>query len=358
LLLAAGQGTPARGPMGNAFAHKARPQASAEGHGHASPSLSAQTQSLVHDVLHAPGKPLDSDTRAYMEPRFGFDFSKVRIHADDRAAEAASSINARAFTSNRNIVFGAGEFAPHMESGRRLVAHELTHVVQQRAGVHLQDGMGQAGDVFETHADSVAKLVADGKPAGPLLDAYQSATTVDRAIGATIQRQEAGKETEKTPGERRAAAAKELVDKLRAAHATYKQEPKGRDWNNNKISDCTKFVQWALEGAGEGKLFGRPTATTSGMTSIIQKLTTDHKPAFRKTDPKVGDIMMWGGHVGIVYEVVDKQGTKYLIYADMGRHGANLEGINSAGVLWLKATDTAKIGSMGDGGFLGFWTPP
>src|SRR5271170_7630471 len=99
--------------MGHAFAHKARPQATAQDRGHAPPSLSAKTQDLVHDVLHSPGKPLDSDTRADLEPRFSFDFSKVRIHSDAEAAESSRAVNARAYTVGRNVVFGAGQYAPH-----------------------------------------------------------------------------------------------------------------------------------------------------------------------------------------------------------------------------------------------------
>ena len=185
--------------MGNAFAHKTRPQAFAQDRGHAPSSLPAKPDRLVHDVLHSPGKPLDSEIRADMEPRFRHDFSKVRIHADDRAAKAASSIDAHAFTSNHNIVFGPGEFAPHMKSGRRLLAHELTHVVQQQAGVHLQDGIGRAGDIYEAHADTVADFVVDRKPAGPLLDAYRPAATLDRAIGATVQRQGFGHDSGGAP---------------------------------------------------------------------------------------------------------------------------------------------------------------
>ena len=69
--------------------------------------------------------------RAFFEPRFGYDFSKVRIHADNRAVETAQALNARAFIVGRDIVFGAGEYAPKTPQGKRLIAHELTHVVQQ-----------------------------------------------------------------------------------------------------------------------------------------------------------------------------------------------------------------------------------
>jgi hypothetical protein len=69
--------------------------------------------------------------RAFFEPRFGVDFSDVRVHANDRAAESAKAINARAFTVGRDMAFGNGQFAPETSEGRRLLAHELTHVIQQ-----------------------------------------------------------------------------------------------------------------------------------------------------------------------------------------------------------------------------------
>jgi hypothetical protein len=72
-----------------------------------------------------------------MEPRFGFDFSHVRVHADSHAAEAARTVNARAFTLGSSVVFGAGRYAPGTSEGRQLLAHELTHVVQQGSGGHI-----------------------------------------------------------------------------------------------------------------------------------------------------------------------------------------------------------------------------
>jgi Domain of unknown function (DUF4157) len=95
---------------------------------------------IVQDVLQSSGQPLDAATRAFMEPRFGHDFRHVRVHADAQATEAASAINARAFTVNRDIVFGAGEYRPQTDSGRRLLSHELTHVLQQNAGARSLDG--------------------------------------------------------------------------------------------------------------------------------------------------------------------------------------------------------------------------
>ena len=88
---------------------------------------------IVHDVLRSPARSLDPQTRAFMEPHFGHDFSRVRIHADPGASQAADAVQAQAFTIGSDIVFGSGKFAPSTPAGRKLLAHELTHVVQQGA---------------------------------------------------------------------------------------------------------------------------------------------------------------------------------------------------------------------------------
>uniref|UniRef100_UPI00188053FA eCIS core domain-containing protein n=1 Tax=Oculatella sp. LEGE 06141 TaxID=1828648 RepID=UPI00188053FA len=85
----------------------------------------------VSDALGSGGQPLDDSARTFMEPRFGYDFSQVRIHTDAKAAESAQSINALAYTVGQDIVFGAGHYAPTTNDGKQLLAHELTHVVQQ-----------------------------------------------------------------------------------------------------------------------------------------------------------------------------------------------------------------------------------
>lgn len=85
----------------------------------------------VHQALSSPGQPLDTSTRSYFEPRFGRDFSQVRVHTDGRAADSALSVHALAYAVGRDIVFGAGRYALGSETGRRLLAHELAHVVQQ-----------------------------------------------------------------------------------------------------------------------------------------------------------------------------------------------------------------------------------
>lgn len=94
------------------------------------------------ESLRGGGQPLPESTRSFFEPRFGHDFSRVRVHHDARAAESARAINARAYTRGRDIVFGAGQYAPGTSSGQRLLAHELTHVIQQRGAAA---GMGHPG---------------------------------------------------------------------------------------------------------------------------------------------------------------------------------------------------------------------
>ena len=94
-------------------------------------SRSAAPVTAVADASRGAGRLLPDAVRTYFEPRFGHDFRGVRIHADSTAAESARTIGARAYTAGKDIVFARDEYKPHMRSGRHLLAHELTHVVQQ-----------------------------------------------------------------------------------------------------------------------------------------------------------------------------------------------------------------------------------
>src|SRR5262245_36305789 len=91
---------------------------------------------VVHEVLRSPGEPLDAATRTFMEPRFGYDFSHVRVHTDEQAAESAYAVNALAYTVGHDVVFGLGRYASMTSDGGRLLAHELTHVIQQADAGH------------------------------------------------------------------------------------------------------------------------------------------------------------------------------------------------------------------------------
>lgn len=103
---------------------------------HTAPTVGVEVSGDVArgiDGLHGGGSPLDTSTRAFMEPRFGHDFGRVRVHTDARASRLARSVNARAFTVGQDLVFESGQYAPQTDQGRRLLVHELTHVVQQGA---------------------------------------------------------------------------------------------------------------------------------------------------------------------------------------------------------------------------------
>ncbi len=132
--------------------------------------------SSVHDVIRRPGKPLSKTTRAYFEPRFGYDFSQVRIHDGADASQATSSLNATAFTVGRNVVFDRHQYQPETNRGRELLAHELTHVIQQEGANQSGDlHVRPPGDTFEQQADATANQVLRGKDAsGPFLNSPPS----------------------------------------------------------------------------------------------------------------------------------------------------------------------------------------
>jgi len=86
---------------------------------------------IVHEVLNSPGQPLDKAARDFFEPRFGHDFSKVRVHNDSRAQRSAQAVNALAYTVGEHLVFNSPKFVSSAASGQDLMAHELTHTIQQ-----------------------------------------------------------------------------------------------------------------------------------------------------------------------------------------------------------------------------------
>ena len=113
---------------------------------------------VVHDVLRAPGRPLEPSVRGPMEARFGHDFSRVRVHTDSRAAESAQAVGAAAYTVGSDVVFGGGRYGPGSTGGADLLAHELGHVVQQRdtSAVPSSLPVSPANDPLERDADAGA----------------------------------------------------------------------------------------------------------------------------------------------------------------------------------------------------------
>ena len=149
---------------------------------------------IVHTALNSPGRPLDGETRGYFEPRFGRDFSGVRVHTDAVAARSAEAVHASAYTVANDLVFAEGEYSPRTPAGRELLAHELTHVVQQ-AGVGSKESSAETitnpGDASEREAEATAESVlrGEGAPAasmqgGPQVARQASPPTAATAPGA------------------------------------------------------------------------------------------------------------------------------------------------------------------------------
>ncbi|WP_217994940.1 DUF4157 domain-containing protein [Methylogaea oryzae] len=160
--------------------------------------------SSVYEVLNSPGQPLDAATRVYMESRYAQDFSDVRVHTDGKAAESAQAVNALAYTVGKNVVFDSGQYAPNTAEGRRLMAHELAHVIQQRftaPAVAPCLRIGDANDPAEAEADRLAQRVVAGQ-----------AASVGWACGAYLAR------SEKEP----ATFDEKILQRLKA-------KPKGND---------------------------------------------------------------------------------------------------------------------------------
>jgi len=159
--------------------------------------------SPVHDVVgKGGGSPLDEGTRTSMESSFGQDFSDVRVHTDTKASQSAESVGANAYTVGNDIVFRSGHFDASSPTGQRTIAHELSHVVQQRSGP--VDGAEAAGgirlsdpsDRFERAADATADQVLSGSqaPEAPAGSGSGAAVQLEEAdenedAGAPVQRE-------------------------------------------------------------------------------------------------------------------------------------------------------------------------
>ena len=126
-------------------------------------------------ALKGKGRPLPEETRTYFEPRFGVDFRGVSIHTDTRAGRIAGMLNARAFTVGRDVVFGAGQFHPETGGGRKLLAHELTHVIQQKKMIAAKgrtDGFIQRKIPSVQEADKVRKRVMPSPPVPQVMPSW------------------------------------------------------------------------------------------------------------------------------------------------------------------------------------------
>jgi hypothetical protein len=231
----------------------------------------------VHEVLRSPGQPLDASTRGFMEPRFGQEFSGVRVHTDAAAAQSARDVNAYAYTVGNHIAFATGAYAPDTDSGQQLLAHELAHVIQQTGQVTS----GETGQ---------PKYVAQ-RPSSPRLqrkwrqDSIQFDSGIDRqydrengnavsqvqpfgAYGGAFTRQEQGILHQKVGGEAQVA-------NWVTAHYIFKND-----------GEHDEFLQLRIDGslAGSAKAealrYARAGAVVWG--SIIERTAANPTPAARE----------------------------------------------------------------------------
>ena len=122
----------------------------------AAPEVSSGFESHINNI-RGGGEPLPESVRAFFEPRFDYDLSQVRVHTDDKAGKSARAVNAAAFTVGRDIVFGAGAYAPGTTRGRRLLAHELAHTIQQARDPSLRRTIQRASlDQFKTDLEAMS----------------------------------------------------------------------------------------------------------------------------------------------------------------------------------------------------------
>src|SRR3954451_18044650 len=196
---------------------------------HGVAGLVEDERSPVHDVVSSGGRPLEPEVRADMESRLGHDFSEVRVHDDASAAASATAVNAHAYTVGSNVVFQPDKYDPSTHEGKTALAHELTHVVQQRSGP--VDGTTAPGgikisdpsDRFEREAAANADRVmsapalapiADSSPGGPSVQCHgteeeppvqglfvqrQSEEEEEPVQGLFVQRAEAEETEEEEP---------------------------------------------------------------------------------------------------------------------------------------------------------------
>ncbi len=144
--------------------------------------------SPVKDVIRSgAGRPLEPETRSAMEAGLGHDFGDVRIHTDARASESAKSVNAQAYTVGTNVVFQSDKYAPETDAGKRMLAHELTHVIQQKAGP--VSGTPAPGGINISHPSDSFEQAAE-RSADRVTSTSQALPNSASVQGAAVQRQE------------------------------------------------------------------------------------------------------------------------------------------------------------------------
>lgn len=286
---------------------------------------------IVHEILNSPGQPLDGATRAFMEPRFGRDFSAVRVHADAGASEAAASIAARAFTAGHHLAFGAGEYAPRTDGGRRLLAHELAHTVQQSGNVsHVQrqpkfdddflqknpnipSWMGIIPDAVAASGDKKQNTVpSDTNAHGPLTD-FRARTFSYHSAGQRSEEHEIATGSPLAPGVK-ASDVDQAIAAIRTARAALLPRylaPKGGDHSGYMSTTAQdealatnmsqeKPSKWAIEGTAGLDWKKGTDAAQSYTTWLATALPTSLKDQKDKKWLVYKKVSLWEGNTSAI----------------------------------------------------------
>jgi hypothetical protein len=233
----------------------------------------AEAPSIVHDVLRSSGRPLDPQTRAFFEPRFGHEFSRVRVHADARAAASARAVNALAYTIGDHVAFGHGQYAPDTPEGRRLLAHELTHVVQQR-GVEPPN---QSSPIVVGRVSSPHEHAAAANAEGQNLRAVPG--SIDRPL---LQRQ---------------PAQQSLRDQICYRPGMVPSNRQASDCDAREPENCATYEQWLNTFRRLRTFTARDTApggtAETGFTALGQRATrpvdNPNAPTEERPPPEVNE---------------------------------------------------------------------
>jgi Domain of unknown function (DUF4157) len=249
----------------------------------------------VQQVLNSPGRPLDVATRSFMESRFGHHFSQVRVHTDAQAAESARSVRALAYTVGRDVVFGSGQYAPDSNLGQKLLAHELTHVVQQTA----------MPGAISTEAGSLSRYEAEAHRNAEAVVGPSIARVAEGIERGTLQRQPDNEPLETEAGEEECPCKPEILSaeackgkNKDAVFAAFKQAakwlPNAEGKINDFISDAAGRAGSKAESALQSHFGAADVATAQRVLTVIKNTSANmtkkpicgHCPEECKTESK------------------------------------------------------------------------
>lgn len=217
---------------------------------------------VVNQALSSPGRPLDAPTRSFMESRFGHDFGRVRVHDDALAAESARAVNARAYTVGQDMVFADQQYRPGTTEGKALLAHELTHTIQQGSLQRSQTelGISSEGDTSEREASAAAAAVLQGRP--PLIQSRPTRLGLSRAPWGTC------------PAGDRLSGYPEAVNLSAELNIVQHYESVAK--NKENVITNRKRIEDFLD---------RPPAKHKRMLRAMEEMFRSHRPGFiRRTE--------------------------------------------------------------------------